>query len=455
MKKIIFFINLFILSSLPACLDENSPNFLNVEGAIKDGASLEAAVIGLYSTLQQPGYYGESFLLSSEGHTDNATTGGYQNLSLDQIGNKEVTGANVISENIWTSIYRVIANANLALKFLPTIEDLDTKVKNHLEGETRAIRAMAHFDLLRYYGEHWNMASSAGIPIVQSPQEIKDQPSRATVSDTYQFIISELTKSASLLDQSVKDKSFINLNAVNALLARIFLYKADYEKAAEYATKVIGSNDFQILDATKFLDIYRSKLSSESVFELLFDSQNRSGYNGATFSRTDAIRPELGYLASKNLQEFFNSRVGDVRNSLVDFSSENNDVTILPDGRTQKYRGEASKDNSAYIIRFAEMYLIRAEALGNLKGLADLNFLRLKRGLSVLSPNQVSTPTDFLNAVLNERRAELNFEGHRYFDLARTRKVKSVLKIDDFRSIFPIPIREIIANPNLKQNPGY
>jgi hypothetical protein len=247
----------------------------------------------------------------------------------------------------------------------------------------------------------------------------------------------------------------MNLNAVNALLARIYLYKADNEKAAEYATKVISSGDFQIMDAAKFLDIYRSKLSSESVFELLFDSQNRSGYNGATFSREDAIRPELGYMASKNVQEFFNSRVGDVRNNLVDFSSDNNDVTILPDGRTQKYRGEVSKDNSAYIVRFAEMYLIRAEALGNLKGLADLNFLRQKRGLAVLTPNQVSTSDDFIHAVLNERRAELNFEGHRYFDLARTRKIKSVLNIEDFRSVFPIPNREIIANPNIKQNPGY
>jgi hypothetical protein len=101
------------------------------------------------------------------------------------------------------------------------------------------------------------------------------------------------------------------------------------------------------------------------------------------------------------------------------------------------------------------MFLIRAEALGSIKGLADLNFLRQKRGLAVLAPNQVSTSNDFINAILNERRAELNFEGHRYFDLARTRKIKSVLNLDDFRSVFPIPNREIIANPNIKQNPGY
>jgi hypothetical protein len=455
MKNNILFIYLGLLSFLPSCLDESSPNFLDAEETIIDGASAEAAVIGLYSAMQQPGYYGDAYLLTSEGHTDNASTGGYQNLSLDQIGHREVTGANVISENIWTAIYRVIANANQVLKFLPEIDDLESGQKNHLEGEARAIRALAHFDLLRYYGEHWNMSSSAGIPIIQTPQALKDQPSRATVLASYQFIISEMTKAAGLMDQQIKYKAFININTMNALLARIYLYRGDNEKAVEYATKVIASGDFQLLDAAKYQDVFRSKLNAESIFELLFDSQNRSGYNGSTYSRTDALRSELNYMASKNLEDFFKGRAGDVRGSLLNFSTDGNDATILPDGRTQKYRGETTRDNSAFIIRYAEMFLIRAEALGSIKGLADLNFLRQKRGLSVLSPNQVSSSEDFLQAVFNERRAELNFEGHRYFDLARKRRIKSVLNIEDFRSIFPIPNREIIANPNIKQNPGY
>jgi starch-binding outer membrane protein, SusD/RagB family len=455
MKNNILFIYLGLLSFLPSCLDESSPNFLDAEETIIDGASAEAAVIGLYSAMQQPGYYGDAYLLTSEGHTDNASTGGYQNLSLDQIGHREVTGANVISENIWTAIYRVIANANQVLKFLPEIDDLETVQKNHLEGEARAIRALAHFDLLRYYGEHWNMSSTAGIPIIQTPQALKDQPSRATVLASYQFIISEMTKAAGLMDQQIKDKAFININTMNALLARIYLYRGDNEKAVEYATKVIASGDFQLLDAAKYQDVFRFKLNAESIFELLFDSQNRSGYNGSTYSRTDALRSELNYMASKNLEDFFKGRAGDVRESLLNFSTDGNDATILPDGRTQKYRGETTRDNSALIIRYAEMFLIRAEALGSIKGLADLNFLRQKRGLSVLTPNQVSSSEDFLQAVFNERRAELNFEGHRYFDLARKRRIKSVLNIEDFRSIFPIPNREIIANPNIKQNPGY
>ena len=108
--------------------------------------------------------------------------------------------------------------------------------------------------------------------IIQTPQALKDQPSRATVLASYQFVISEMTKAAGLMDQQIKDKAFININAMNALLARIYLYRGENEKAVEYATKVIASGDFQLLDAAKYQDVFRSKLNAESIFELLFDN---------------------------------------------------------------------------------------------------------------------------------------------------------------------------------------
>ena len=140
----------------------------------------------------------------------------------------------------------------------------------------------------------------------------------------------------------------------------------------------------------------------------------------------------------------------------MDFDAADNDATILPDGRTQKYRGETTKDNPAYIVRLAEMYLIYAEANGKTTGLSTLNTLRTARGLKALKTADVSTDAAFVTAVLDERRAELNFEGHRLFDLARTQRFKSVIGADNFRSILPIPGREIAASGGkLSQNPGY
>lgn len=453
--KIFSFLLGLALASACSFLEESSPNDIAADEAITDGASAEAAVLGLYSALQQPGYYGENYLLASGAHTDDQSTGGYQSLSLDQLGNRAVTGANLITEDIWIAIYRVIANANYLLAALPDVEDLESTEKNHLEGQARAIRALAHFDLLRYFGEHWNTGSEYGIPLIQSAQSIGDRPGRASVGATYQFILDDLTKAASLLDPEQKDIQFINASTVDALLARVYLYQKNLPKAAEFAGKVIDSNEFSLFGPSAYGDVYSTRLSSESIFELSFDNQNRSGYNGATYNRDDAIRPELSYMAAKNLQDFFATRPDDVRVALLNFDPAENDATIIPDGRTQKYRGEESRDNPAYIIRLAEMHLIRAEALGRSAGLQDLNILRSYRGMALLAPADVPTDAAFLKAILDERRAEFNFEGHRYFDLARTRQIKAVLGVDDFRGIMPIPSRELAANGRLKQNPGY
>ena len=192
---------------------------------------------------------------------------------------------------------------------------------------------------------------------------------------------------------------------------------------------------------------------SESIFELKFDLQNPSAYNTLTYTRDDALRTDVAFLAAENLNTFFQSRPDDKRSALVDYV--NVDVSIQPDGRTQKYRGEQTKDNSGYIIRLAEVYLIRAEALGKTDGLADLNTIRENRGLGDLTAADVPDDISFLNALLDERRAELNFEGHRLFDLARTNNVANILG-PDVNAIMPIPQREIDGTNNVvKQNPGY
>ncbi len=434
-------------------LDESSPNDLAANGAITDGASAEAALLGIYSAMQNNSYYGFQYMVIGDALADNASTGGYQALSLDQIGAKELTSANIITESMWVAIYRVIANANALIEALPKVSDLEPKEKNHLEGQARALRAMAHFDLLRLFGEHNKLNSAFGVPIVKTVQTINDKPGRASVSAVYDFVLEELNKAAGQLDPTQTQVQYLNTHGVNALLARVYLYKKDLAKAAEFADKVIKSNAYKLLPAAEYASIYTSRRTAESVFELSFDSQNRSGFNGGTYSRDDAIRPELDYMAAQGLGEFFKQSPSDVRAQMLDYDPQNNDATIVPDGRTQKYRGEESKDNPAYIIRYAEVLLIMAEARGGVQGLVFLNQLRKARGLSEIAS---SNATEFAQALLNERRAEFNFEGQRMFDLARTGSVKRVLGVDDFRGILPIPIREITASGDaIKQNPGY
>ena len=458
MKNSVIYLLLALFVSTSAChfLDETSPNDINANGVIKNAANAEAALLGLYSAMQQKSYYGGNYTLIADGVSDDGLTGGYNYFSLDEIGNKQVTPANILVQEMYISLYRTVANCNVLLTALPSVTDLKADRKKEIEAQAKTIRALAHFDALRFFGEHWNANSEYGVPIVKTVQTINDIAPRATVAATYTFVIDELKAALTGINPADDRVQYVNGNTINALLARVYLYKKDKSNAVAFATKVIDNKRFALLPAASYGDIFNTRRTSESVFELSFDKQNRSDYNGLTYSRDAALRTEISYFAASGLNAFFATRLDDVRAAMVDFDSTHNDITIVPNGRSQKYRGEEAKDNPAYILRLAEMYLIRAEANGRTAGFADLNLIRTERGLTALKTIDVANDVSFLSAVLNERRAELNFEGHRYFDLARTGRIKTVIGIDNYRGILPIPTREIEAGKGLvKQNPGY
>jgi hypothetical protein len=288
--------------------------------------------------------------------------------------------------------------------------------------------------------------------VITTIQKATDIVPRNTVADTYAAIIKDLTDANSIMPSDFTDAKYANAVFIKALLARVYLYKKDMTNAAAMATEVISEGTFSLMDEASFPTIYSDRLTAESIFELSFDAQNQSSFNGTTYVRPDALRTEVFFLANQKLDLFFQSRPTDKRSALVDFV--NNDPGILPDGRTLKYRGEVTKDNPAYLMRMAEVYLIAAEAkklAGS--GLTYLNQLRQNRGMNPIAP---ASEASFLQAVLDERLSELNFEGHRFFDLARYQKIESVLGVPNENAVFPIPLRELIAtNQQVTQNPGF
>lgn len=454
----IFFI-VFLFSSCENFLTQTSTNEIADGDMFTDLASLENARIGLYNTLQNQYYYGGYYQVTADAYSDNGATGGYDNLDLDELGLKAATPNNIYIENIWISIYNTIYTANQIIGNVDVIDDplLSDELRNDIKGEALTIRAMAHFDLLRMFGEHWDMASSLGIPVVTSSLETTAQAGRNTVAETYSAILNDLTEAENLLSNDdyrfdppvFKGAQFITKTACQALLARVFQYKKDYPNAALYATKVIDEGFANPEGDVN--SIYTTKFSSESIFELAFDGQDKSQFNALTYARPDALRSEVSFLAAHGLKTFFDDRPGDFRGGLVDFI--NNDVSIEPDGRSQKYRGEIFQDNSAYIIRISEMYLIKGEADGfGGDGMTSVNDIRFLRGLVVINPDNEE---EFMDLLIDERRAELNFEGHRYFDLAHFGKVNEILG-DDVLPCLPIPQREIGASGGiLEQYPGY
>lgn len=440
-------------------LDLESPNDLDADRYFTKAEHAENALIGIYSAMQSPAYYGGNYVLVGEPLCGNSVTGGFDNINIDEFGFQAVTPTNIIVEEMWYSIYNVIANANRLIEGIEKINDpaFDPDRKDEIEGQARALRALAHFDLLRFFGEHWNTGSAFGIPIVDQVQKFGDIRTRSSVNECYTFILNELNAALSLLNENNRNAAFVNEATVHALLARVYLYRKNYPNAITHADTVIADS-YALLDAPDYATLFNNRQTAESIFELAFDNQNRSRYNALTFSRPDALSTEVNFLAAKALADFFAARPGDVRAALVDFNPSNNDTSIQPNGRSQKYRGEANEDSPAYIIRLAEMYLILAEAKGRINGLADLNTLRTNRGLPALTPGDVPTDEAYRNAVLAEIRAEFNFEGHYFFDLARVEEIKpgGLLNLPAFRAILPIPLREITATKEaLQQNPGY
>jgi len=455
---------IFILMIFTSCekfLTETSTNDVANGDMFTDLASLESARIGMYNTLQNQYYYGGYFPMIADAYSDNGATGGYDNADLDEIGLKALTSSNIYIENCWIAIYNTIYTANQIILNIDGINDplLSDELRNDIKGEAMTIRALAHFDVLRMWGEHWDLSSDLGIPVVTNILSPDDAAvPRSSVVETYNAIIIDLTSSMSFLSiddlrfdpPSFKGAQFITKTANQALLARVMQYKGDNSLAQLYADTVINSGFASVMNEDAFPEIYSSKFAQESIFELDFNVQDKSQYNALTYSRPDALRSEVNFLVAEDLKTFFESRSGDLRYNLVDFI--NNDVSIEPDGRTQKYRGEIFQDNSAYIFRISEMYLIRAEAYGfGAAGIEDINFIRNNRGLSdaVIGSEEL-----FLERLLDERRSELNFEGHRFFDLAHFEKVSEILG-EEVLPCLPIPARELGANGALVQYPGY
>ncbi len=439
-------------------LKQISPTGVQSQQLFKDSTGLSEALTGLYSSLEVQEYYGADYLMLCDLNSDNGVAGGYNNTLLNEFGAYSVSASNNYTTNTYVAIYKTIATANAILTGESTVAGASTQYLNSVKGQALALRGMAHFDLLRAFGYHWDLTSAYGIPVVTSVQSSGSVVPRSTVAATYTAILNDLNQAASLLSGDAdRSPNYVNPAIINALLARVYLYKKDYANAAKYATLVINDGAFTVLNQNTFQTMYTTKNSSESVFELPFDQQNQSEYNATTYARLGAASTEVLFLANPDLSDFLTNRTGDLRANLV---------AIDPSGsyyRTLKYSSDlVQKDNPAYVIRISEMYMIRAEALGRANGLADLNMIRTNRGLAPLGLSDVPDDPTYAQAVSDEDRAEFNFEGHRYFDLARTGQVVDILQpltsftITQANSCFPIPQREIDAtNGTVVQNPGY
>ncbi len=407
----------------------------------------------------------------------------------------------------WSSLYHLIANANLVLAKVPGINPMDDAQKQKVLGQAHFLRAWAYFYAVRMWGD---------IPLISEPQTASSPdflPTRNSQEDVYNLIVDDL-KAAETAGLPWTDASgHASLAAVKAELAKVYLTMAGqplnkgtsyYQLAADKALEIItyaNANPTQIALFPNYGDLHN--VNKENVLEQLFEIQYQDGIdpNSSLINLLPNFKPVTVYGVygtgtTVPTQDFINSyETGDLRTKTREgfFYSDyftNGSGALFSLGAnylfkyfdvvsygTQNVQGIGKENLNMMNIRYAEVLLTYAEAQNEANNGPNADAYNAFK--QIRDRAQLSTPSlgsynheTFRDAVLRERWHELCYENVTWFDMVRLRKVYNEITngFDDFEGhtnrnsnqklqkkhlLFPIPQSEIYSNPNLTQNPDY
>jgi hypothetical protein len=389
--------------------------------------------------------------------------------------------------DVWGNGYRVINRANAVLDRVPAIQ-MDEALRDRLLGEARFLRAMAYFNLVRFYGD---------VPLLE--HEVKSlaelEVSRSPAAEVYALVESDLTAAAAALPASYAgsgaDVGRATSGAAQALLAKVYLTEQKWNEAAATAGDIIQSGEYALLD--DFKDVFKvsNELTNpESIFELNYDGVQSVGSVMMLFSLPSGFPGGDAY----GLMQVMPSLVamyapGDERGNhgsimippYTDAMGRTTTWSVPGGAAFAKWLDETNEQNMTarawerqpnnwIVLRYADVLLMYAEAVAEGgtptagSGLDALNEVRVRAGLPALGALTV-------DAVRDERRLEFLFEGQRWFDLqrwgildaailAKTTEMQTVVPGETTvhgvpSDLWPIPQGELDINPNLTQNPGW
>ena len=458
----------------------SSPNSQNFYKTMSD---FENALIGTYSILKTSGVYSDNFQLIGDLRSDNTemgTTASFRIYNYDMSEfNDQVD--NPITESVWNHHYRGITLANLILDNIDNIEAPEPS-KEEIKGEAMFLRGLFYFNLVRVFGD---------VPLITNSLRTieaaygKGRTEKATV---YKQIIDDFIYAEKALPSSPKQVGRATKGASAALLGKVYLTLHDFNNAKIKLEAVINSNQYKLLNDYKDLWVAGNKNHSESIFDVQFKRGSGTG-TGSNFSEsfTPYLYPYLPYYSTgggfniPTLDLIASYEKNDLRKdaSLREYYIYNGDTI---DGLAGRYcikfysmptQGQGSDDNWP-VIRYADVILMYAEVLNEISfqpnGLAFqyLNRIRNRVGLpdkTSGNPNpnlSIDSQDKFRLAIEQERRVELAFEGHRWFDLVRTGRAVEVMNpkvkttVKEYMLLLPIPQSQIEINPEkINQNPGY
>lgn len=451
----------------------------NAMATLSDAANV---VNGLYDNVKYYTCYGRIFTYMGEMRADNlypSTIGG-TNAAIYTL---EYEPDNNSYFGLWTTMYNTIMVANTLIENIGALEASapeEIALRDDYLGQGYAMRAFEYFDLARLYGRPYlydNGASLGAVLITTpvSPSEAK-QP-RSTVAQTYELILSDLSKALELLSKD-KNTGHFNYWAAKLLQARVYLYMGKYSSAYSAAVEVINESPYSLVSNADYLAYWSHEGDDETVLEFIITNQGDIDYDGGFISMFHHLwfdDPNAGASVIPTLKwrSLFKDTPNDVRAKWIgdpETSAKPGEYWLRKfPGNTD--RGYTFRRNNIHAMRITEAYLIAAEA-----GLESGNAEAANHYLNVIRKRADPTAADVtatLDLVQTERQKEFIGEGHRFFDVMRrggtvTRDMsidahdyagasgyKTSFSWDYEKVVLPISNDERVLYPELQQNPGY
>ncbi len=488
--KIIFLLGT-LACMMPACkklIGIGEPiNTLTTSEIFSSDATATAAMASIYSTMINGANtaisaFGTEFSAGLTTSTAGASADELYGTTLTPNGSQNVYRTNKLTAlnadpTIWSSAYDIIYKANsviegVAASASPALHD---EVRQKLTGQAKFIRAFCYFYLTNFYGDvpmalTVDFNRTASLP--RMPQ-----------TKVYEQIIKDLKDAQAVLPQDYaegkEERTIPNKWAATLMLARVYLYTRDYNNAGAQAGSIIANTALFDLEA----DLTRvySSTSREAVWQLKPTNEDAQLKNAT---------PE-GYFFSPGTLDHHGTVGAGLTNELLSaFEPDDQRRVIWVDSTDYPYNnanptawtfypnkyviGPANSTPGApspqyyTVLRWAEAYLIRAEANANGAAggagaaIADLNTIRHRAGLPDLDAGLDGQ--QLVKAIAKERQIEFFAEwGHRWFDLKRTGQANAVLSVigakqpwlGEGQLLYPIPVAEITADHFLTQNAGY
>jgi len=500
LKKVItILLVLFLFSSCSTdFFDKENPTQLGEGTFYKTEKQVDQAVIGIYGQLQ--GIISNQWLFT-EFITDNTTLhfnegdrGWAPSIESLEYWQMNSNTANVY--DLYRDTYSVIGNINTTLLKLSETEEIDAATKSKFEGELKFFRAYYYFLLTEYFGDAIILTEP-----VSNPSNAF-QFARSPISEVYALIESDLDFAVSSLPNTVPlaQAGRVTMGTALTLQGKVWLTRKDFAKAKASLDQVVALGTYSLVP--NYADIFdpNNKNNAESIFEVQFQGGNDLGESSGfiyNFYPRDTQGEVTGFPGVSGggwnipTNDIINDyEAGDLRKDVSlseGYTSVDGDFVPVPfiEKFHHTHSIQGRQDDNWPVFRYADVLLMLAEAINEQSGptaaaYAYVNQIRNRAGLADISG---MAQDQFRVALLHERRIELAFENHRWFDLKRTLSTAELVNLlnahglaeranpttprgsVDFalgdyiftanELLLPIPEREIIVNPNLVQNPGY